>query len=148
MESWVYYTFSIIILYAIWAIGMEILVKKYKSCACISLQTYMFAGLIAFILFYYHIKNGCDHYNNVSDIFSAPKILLIGLIIVAFVIILANRTWVKAVSVSNAGFVSAISNSYVVIVTLLSAYLFKTKIKPLQYLGIGAIIGGCYLLSK
>lgn len=148
MEGWVYYTFSIIILYAIWALGMEILVKKYKNCACISLQTYIFAGIIAFILFYYHIKKGCDHYHCVSDIFSAPKILLIGLIIVAFVIILANRTWTKAVSLSNAGFVSAISNSYVVIVTILSAYLFKTKIKPLQYLGIGSIIGGCYLLSR
>jgi len=79
---------------------------------------------------------------------SSPKILLIGLIIIAFVIILANRTWVKAVSQSNAGFVSAISNTYIVIVTILSAYLFKTEIKPIQYLGIGAIIGGCYLLAK
>ena len=148
MEGLVYYTFSIIILYAIWAIGMEIIVKKYTNCACISLQTYIFAGLISFILFYYHIKKGCDHYHCVSDIFSAPKLLLVGLIIVAFVIILANITWIKAVSLSNAGLVSAISNSYIVIVTLLSAYLFKTKIKPLQYLGISAIIGGCYLLTR
>jgi drug/metabolite transporter (DMT)-like permease len=148
MEAWVYHTFTIIILYAIWAIGMEILVKKYSNCACISLQTYIFAGIIASILFYHHIQKGCVHYKCVSDIMSAPRVLLIGLIIVSFVIIMANRTWIKAVSLSNSGFVSAVSSTYIVIVTLLSAYLFKTKVKPIQYLGIGLIVGGCYLLAK
>ena len=148
MEGWIYNTLFIIILYAVWALGMEIVVKKYTTCTCISLQTYMFAGLFALVLFCNHIKSGCPHYKSLSDIVKAPKVIIFWLIIVSLAIILANRSWIKAVKDTNSGFVSAITNSYIVIVTIISAYLFNTKITTIQYAGIASIVAGCYLLSK
>lgn len=148
MKSWIYNILYIIILYAVWALGMEIIVKKYTNCTCISLQTYMFAGLFALILFCNHIKNGCPHYKSINDIIKAPKGIIIWLIIISLAIIFANQSWLKAVKRTNSGFVSAITNSYIVIVTIISAYLFNTKITPIQYTGIASIIGGCYLLSR
>lgn len=148
MESWIYNILFIIILYAVWALGMEIIVKKYTNCTCISLQTYMFAGLFASILFCNHIRNGCHHYKSINDIIRTPKGIIFWLIIISLAIIIANQSWVKAVKQTNSGFVSAITNSYIVIVTIISAYLFNTKIKTIQYVGIASIIGGCYLLTK
>jgi uncharacterized membrane protein len=140
--------FIIIILYSIWALGLELLSKKYSQCECLSLQTYIFAGTIASIFLFFHIKKGCNHYKNISDITKTPIKVLLCIVIISIAIVWANRAWYKAVNKTNSGFVSALTSSYIILVAIISAHMYRTKIKMSQYIGIGSIITGCYLLSK
>jgi drug/metabolite transporter (DMT)-like permease len=146
MEHWIYNIAIIIVLYSIWALGLELLSKKYSSCECLSLQTYIFAGTIALILLLFHIKKGCTHYKSISDIKNTPLLILIGLIIIACAIVMANRHWYQAVNKVNSGFISATTSTYIVLVTFASAYLYRTKISTKQYIGIATILGGTFLL--
>ncbi len=146
MEHWIYNIFIIIILYSIWALGLELLSKKYSNCECLSLQTYIFAGIIASVVMYFHIKKGCTQYKSISDVKNTPLLVLIGIIIIACAIVTANRHWYKAVNKVNSGFISATTSTYIILVTLASSYLYRTKISFKQYIGIGTILGGTYLL--
>ena len=148
MNSVLYYIIIIIVLYSIWTIIMEAISKKYSSCFCITLKTYIFAGVLAIILLYFHIKNGCKHHESLLDITKTPLIILASLILVAMTSLMSNRYWLKAVNKANSGYVVAMTNIYIVVVAILSVYFFKTKIKPTQYLGMLIIMGGCYLLTK
>ncbi len=148
MNSVISYIVIIIVLYSMWTIIMEAISKNYSSCFCITLKTYIFAGIMALILMYFHVKNDCKHHDTLKDIINTPIIIIIGLILVSLVIIISNKYWLKAVTQSNSGFVSALSNVYIVIVAILSAFLFKSKIKQQHYFGILAIVGGSYLLTK
>ena len=148
MDHWIYNVALIIILYSVWALGLELLSKKYSTCECLSLQTYIFAGLIALIILFFHIKKGCNHYKSITDIKKTPMIILIGLVVIALTIVLANRVWYKAVSKVNSGVLAAVTNSYIILVAIASAYLYRTKIKTTQYIGIGCIMFGSYMLTK
>ena len=138
----------IIVLTSLWTIIIEAISKNYSSCFCITLKTYIFAGIISMILMYFHIKNDCKHHHTFKDIINTPIIIIIGIILISLIIIIINKYWLKAVKHTNSGFVSAFSNLYIVIVAILSAFLFKSKIKQKQYLGILTIIVGSYLLIK
>lgn len=146
MEHWIYNIIIIIVLYSIWALGLELLSKKYSSCECLSLQTYIIAGVIATIIMLFHIKKGCTNYKSISDVKNTPLLVLIGVIIIACAIVMANRHWYQAVSKVNSGLISATTSTYIILVTLVSAYLYRTKITAKQYIGIGTILGGTYLL--
>ena len=147
MNSAISYIVIIIVLYSIWTIIMEAISKNYSSCFCITLKIYIFAGIISLILMYFHVKNDCKHHDTIKDIIKTPLIILIALIFISLIII-SNKYWLQAVTYTNSGFVSALSNGYIIIVAILSAFLFKSKIKKLHYFGILAIIGGSYLLTK
>lgn len=140
--------FIIVILYSVCALGLELLSKTYSKCECLSLQTYIFAGTIASILLFFHIRKGCEHYKNMTDIINTPSKVMICIVIIALAIVWANRAWYKAVNHTNSGFVSALTNSYIVLVAIASAYLYRTSISISQYIGIGSIIVGSYLLTK
>ena len=148
MKPWIYNIIIIVILYSIWSLGLEFLSKQYTNCECMSMQTYIFAGIIATIMLILHINNGCENYKKINDIAKMPMIIFICLTIIAIAIVWANKAWYKAVNHVNSGFVSAMSSSYIIIVTIISAYLFRTKITKEQYIGIGLMMGGCYLLAK
>ena len=148
MEHWIYNIFIIIVLYSIWALGLELLSKKYSRCECLSLQTYIFAGVMAMILLLFHIKKGCKHYKSIKDFKNTPLIILLGLVIISSAIVWANRQWYQAVNKVNSGIISATTSTYIILVTIVSAYLYRTKISTKQYIGIGTILGGIFLLVK
>lgn len=58
----------------------------------------------------------------------------------------ANRQWYQAVNKVNSGIISATTSTYIILVTIVSAYLYRTKISTKQYFGIGTILVGTYLL--
>jgi len=148
MNSAINYIILIIVLYSIWTIIMEAISKKYSSCFCITLKTYIFAGIIALIFMYFHTKHDCQHHDSIKDIFNMPIVILIGLVLIACASLMGNKYWLKAVNTTNSGFVVGLTNIYIVIVALLSVFLFNTKMNNYNYLGIFTIIGGTYLLTK
>ena len=148
MNSVTYYIILIIVMYAIWTIIIEAISKKYSNCFCITLKIYIFAGVIALLLMHYHVKNGCSHHESLTEIAQMPIAVLLGILLIAIMSIMANRYWIKAVENTNSGYVSALTSINIVIVAILSAFLFKSKITRQHYFGILAIIGGTYLLVK
>lgn len=148
MNTSLYYIILIIVIYAIWTIIIEAIAKKYSNCFCITLKIYIFAGVISLLLMYFHTKNGCKHHESLNEIIKTPFIVLLGIILIALMTIMANRYWIKAVENTNSGYVTALTSTNIIIVAILSAFLFKSKITKQDYLGIFAIIGGTYLLVK
>lgn len=148
MNTSLYYIILIIVMYAIWTIIIEAISKKYSNCFCITLKIYIFAGVISLLLMYFHIKNGCTHHESLTEISQMPISVLLGILLIAIMSIMANRYWIKAVETTNSGYVSALTSTNIVIVAILSAFFFKSKITRQNYLGILAIIGGTYLLVK
>ena len=148
MNSGINYIILIIVLYTIWTILMEAISKNYSSCFCIILKINIFAGLLALILLYFHTKKECKHHHSIKEIFNMPYIILFGLVLIAMTSVICNKYWLKAVKTTNSGYVVGLSNIHVVIVAILSVFLFKTKMNKHNYLGIVAIIGGSYLLTK
>ena len=148
MNKSLYYIILIIVMYAIWAIIIEGISKKYSNCFCITLKIYIFAGVIALLLMHYHVKNGCSHHESLTEIAQMPFVVLLGILLIAIMGIISNRYWIKVVETTNSGYVSALTSINIIIVAILSAFLFKSKITRQHYLGIFAIIGGTYLLVK
>ena len=70
--------------------------QKYSSCFCITLKTYIFAGVIALILMYFHVKNDCNHHDSLKDIINMPIMVLIGIVLIACASLLGNKLWLKA----------------------------------------------------
>jgi drug/metabolite transporter (DMT)-like permease len=148
MNSVTYYIILIIVMYALWTIILEGISKKYSTCFCITLKIYIFAGVIALLLMHYHVKNGCSHHESLTEIAKMPISVLVGILLIAIMSIMANKYWIKAIEDKNAGYVSALTSTYIIIVAIASAFLFKSKITRQHYFGILAIIGGTYLLVK
>jgi drug/metabolite transporter (DMT)-like permease len=148
MNTGLYYIILIIIMYAIWSIMIEAITKKYSNCFCITLKIYIFAGAIALLLMYFHVKNGCTHHESLTQLANMPAIILLGILLISLMSILSNRYWIKAVENTNSGYVSALTSINIIIVAILSAFLFKSNITKMNYLGILTIIGGTYLLVK
>ena len=148
MNNVTYYIILIIVMYALWTIILEGISKKYSTCFCITLKIYIFAGVISLLLMYFHVKNGCKHHESLMEIAQMPLTILIGLLLIAIMSIMTNKYWIKAIEDKNAGYVTALTSTYIIIVAIASAFLFKSKITRQHYLGILAIIGGTYLLVK
>jgi len=150
MEKWIYYSLILVIIYIIWTIMFEYVIKKHTDCLCISLFTYIIAGIISILILKNHIHTGeCKHYESISDIKNISKTLLLFLIIMAICIILVNKYWAHALSHGgNSGHITSISNLSIIFVTVISTYLFDTKIKKEHIIGIGLMLGGSYFLTK
>ena len=149
MEKWIKYSLYLVILYTIWTLIFEYIIKKHTNCFCVTLLTYVFAGTIALILLFNHIKKDCKHMDKLTDINNIPSIVLALIILVSFCIISTNKLWLKALeNGKNSGYVGSISNLYIVFVTILSSYIFAHKIDNNSIIGIIMMTGGAYLLAK
>lgn len=149
MEKWIKYSLYLVILYTIWTLIFEYIIKKHTNCFCVTLLTYIFAGTIALVLLFNHIKKDCKHMDKLTDINNIPLIVLALIILVSFCIISTNKLWLKALeNGKNSGYVGSISNLYIVFVTILSSYIFAHKINNKGIMGIIMMLGGAYLLAK
>jgi len=149
MEKWIYYSVLIVIVYVVWTSLYEYMVKKYTKCFCTILILYLIVGVLAFIFLLRHINNGCSHYKSITDIKNTPKIIFLFLIIMALCVIISNKLFVNGVSTGvNAGYIGSISNLYIIFVTIISSYLFNTKISNKNIFGIILMFGGAYLVSR
>ena len=148
MQEWLKYSIYLIILYTIWTIIFEYIVKKHTSCFCITLKTYIIAGILAFIYLIYHIKHNCKHFNNLSDIKNISSVLLLLIVFMALCVLITNKLWINALDHNvNAGYIGSISNMYIILVTIISAYLFNSNITKKNIFGIIIMITGAYLIS-
>lgn len=149
MEKWIKYSLYLAILYTIWTIIFEYIIKKYTNCFCVTLLTYIFAGTLALILLFNHIKKDCKHMNKLTDINNLSPIILGLIVLIGFCIISTNKLWIKTLeNGKNAGYVGSISNLYIVFVTILSSYIFAHKIDNNSIIGIILMLVGAYLIAK
>ncbi len=150
MEKWLYYSIILIIVYIIWTIIFEYIAKKHTNCFCVTLFTYIIAGLICIILLHNHIYSGkCKHFGNFGDIKDISKPVLFFIIILSVCIIISNRMWMNGISSGgNSGYIGSVSNLYIIFVTVISAYMFKNKIKKEHIAGILLMTGGAFLIAK
>lgn len=148
MEPWIKYSIGIAVLYTLWTILWEFLIKENKSkCYCLSFKVYIMAGIIAFIFLIFHVKSKCDDHDTISDIFKETKSVYILFIIIAICILIANYYWVKAMETdTNVGYITTIANLSVIIITLFSAYKYSYKIKLKHVLGIFITLFGAHLI--
>jgi len=148
MELWIKYSIFIAVLYTLWTILWEVLIKKNKEkCHCLSLKVYVMVGIVAFLYLIFHIKYKCNHHEKISDIFKESKSIYLLFIVIAICILISNYYWVKAVETDiNAGYVSTISNLSVIIVTLFSAYKYSYKITLKHIIGIFITLYGAHLV--
>jgi drug/metabolite transporter (DMT)-like permease len=148
MKDWLKYSFGLVFVYTLWTLIFEYIVKKHSDCFCSILFVYIFAGILATFVLLSHIKKDCKLYKKITDIKTMPIFILILIVIISVCVIISNKLWVNALKYSNSGYIGSISNLYIVFVTILSAYLFKTKVSMINGAGIGAMLFGAYLLSK
>jgi drug/metabolite transporter (DMT)-like permease len=148
MENWLKYSLYIVIFYTLWTIVFEYIIKRYTDCFCIILITYVLTGILALLYLQYHIKTDCKIFNNIGDIKKIPNIILLFMVIIALSVLITNKLWIKALeNNTNAGYVGSIANMYIIFVTLISAYLFQSKLTLKNIGGIIIMLGGAYLLS-
>jgi len=148
MQLWLKYSIFIAVLYTLWTILWELLIKKSKSkCYCQSLKVYIVAGIIAFLFLIFHIKSNCGHHEKISDIFKESKSIYILFIVISVCILISNYFWVKAIELdTNAGYITTIANLSVIVITLFSAYKYSYKIKLKHIIGIFITIYGAHLV--
>jgi uncharacterized membrane protein len=148
MQSWIKYSIIIAILYAIWTIMWESLIKNNKKdCYCLALKIYLITGIIVFIFLIFHAKLTCKDHNGVIDLFKESKKTYLYIILISLCILLSTVLWVKAIKTSiNAGFITTITNMSVIIITLYSAYRFKSRLDIKHLIGILITIYGAHLV--
>jgi uncharacterized membrane protein len=148
MEKWVLYSLFVVIIYAIWTLIYEEIIKKHDNCFCMQLKIFMIVGILAFLYFLYHIQSDCNHGKTIKESLNAlSKKAYIYIIIIAMLSILANKFILKAITdKGNSGYVYSVTNIYIVIVTFASAYLYNTQIKKKDILGVITIIAGSGIL--
>ena len=122
MHLWIKYSILIAILYTLWTILWEFLIKNNKSkCYCLSLKVYVIAGIIAFLFLIFHIKSNCTNHENIIDIFKEPKSIYVIFIVISICILISNYFWVKAIELNtNSGYITTIANLSAIIITLFS----------------------------
>ena len=149
MEKWIVYSLIVVIIYAIWTLIYEEIVKKHDNCFCMQLKIYMIVGILSFLYFLYHIQSDCNHGKTIKEsINGTSNKAYLYIIIIAILSIMANKFILKAIlDKGNSGYVYSIANTYIIIVTLASAYLYNTEIKKKDIMGIFAIIAGSAILS-
>lgn len=148
MQIWIKYSILIAIIYTLWTILWEILLKNSKSkCFCRSLKVYIIAGVISFLFLIYHIKNNCNHHNTISDIFKESKSAYALFFVIAICSLLSNYFWVKAIKTdTNSGYITTITNLSVILITLFSAYKYSYKITLKHVIGIIITLFGAHLV--
>ena len=148
MQLWLKYSILIAVIYTLWTILWEFLLKKSKSkCYCHSLKVYIMAGVIAFLFLIYHIKTKCEHHENIIDIFKESKSIYALFIVISICILISNYYWVKAIELdTNAGYITTIANLSVIVITLFSAYKYSYKIKLKHIIGIFVTLYGAHLV--
>lgn len=148
MQLWLKYSILIAVIYTLWTILWEFLIKKSKSkCYCNSLKVYVIAGIIAFVFLIYHIKTKCKHHENITDIFKESKSIYTLFFFISLCILISNYLWVKALKLYiNAGYITTITNLSVIIITLFSAYKYSYKIKLKHIIGIFVTLYGAHLV--
>jgi uncharacterized membrane protein len=149
MEEWLMYSLIVVIIYTVWTILYEEILKKHDDCACMPLKMYMIVGILALIYFIYHVKHECKHGDKIThSLKSTNSKVFIYISIIAVFVLLSNRFLLKAiVDKGNSGYVYSITNMYIIMVTILSAYLYNTKIEKKHIIGIVAIIFGSGVLA-
>ena len=107
-------------------------------------------GILGFLALYLHIKYECTYVKSISESFtSTPTLIYIIIITIAILLVLSNYFVNKSVNAGgNVGFVFALANTYVVPVTLLSAYLYNTGLSLEKMIGTIVILIGSYLIIK
>ncbi len=149
MEEWLVYSLIVVIIYTVWTLLYEEIVKKHDDCACMPLKMYMIVGVLALIFFIYHVKHECKHGDKISScIKSTNTKVFIYISVIAIFILLSNRFLLKAIiEKGNSGYVYSITNMYIIMVTILSAYLYNTKVERKHMIGIAAILVGSGILA-
>jgi uncharacterized membrane protein len=150
MEKWLYYSIILILVYIVWTIVFEYIAKKHTNCFCVTLFTYIFAGIICILLLHNHIYSGkCKHFGNFGDIKDMSKQVAFFILILSVCIIISNRMWMNGLSSGgNSGYIGSVSNLYIIFVTFISAYMFKNKINKENIFGILLMTGGAFLIAK
>ena len=148
MYSWVYYSLLIIIIYTIWTVTYEVIIKNHDNCLCVPLKMYIITGIFAVLFYLYHINTECKHGNTIN-IFNTTSIkVILMLAFISFLILLSNRYWLKAlIKKGNSGYVAALTNTYIILVTFISAYMYNNSIEKQHVAGIFAIIIGSAMLA-
>ncbi len=148
MKEWIKYSLYLVILYTLWTIIFEYIIKKYTNCFCVTLATYVVAGILAFIFLVYHIKYSCKHFDNLGDVRNTSGVILVLILFMGLCVLITNKLWSKAIDNNiNAGYIGSISNLYIIFVTIISSYLFTHKISNKKVIGIISMLLGTYLIS-
>ena len=149
MEEWLIYSLIVVIIYTVWTMLYEEVVKKHDDCLCMPLKMYILVGIFAVFFLFYHVKNECKHGTDIKNTIQSTNLkslLYIGLI--AILILMANRFLLKAIlDKGNSGYVYSVTNMYIIIVTVLSAYFYNTEIKKKHIFGILTILVGSGILA-
>lgn len=150
MNLWVKYSLLVLTCYMVWTLLWEYGIKKHRECSCMTFQILIVGGILGFLALYLHIKYECEHVKNISECFSTTPSYIYGIVItIALLMVLSNYFVNKSVNVGgNAGTVFALANTYVVPVTLLSAYLYKTGLSTEKIIGTFVVLMGSYLIIK
>jgi uncharacterized membrane protein len=150
MEPWLYYALVIAIIYTIWTILQEYIIKKHDDCSCINFKIYIIAGLIAFLYLLYHVKSReCKHSKTITDVlkYSDNKVWIM-ILIIGILVIIATRYWTFAViDNGNSGYVTAVTNISIVFITLYSSYAYTNRIDIQKIFGMILTIIGIGLIS-
>lgn len=148
MQLWLKYSIIIAVIYTLWTILWEILIKKNKTkCYCLSLKVYVIVGIIAFLFLIFHIKSNCNDHKKITDIFKESKSIYFIFIIISICVLISNYFWVKAIELdTNSGYITTIANLSVIIITLFSAYKYSYKITLKHVIGIIITLFGAHLV--
>jgi drug/metabolite transporter (DMT)-like permease len=150
MKKWFMYSLIVVIIYTLWTLLYEQIIKKQDDCFCMPLKIYMIVGILAFLFFLYHVKNECKHACTIKENIM-EKTSFKGysyIFIIAILILLSNRFILNAIiDKGNSGYVYSIANTYIIVVTLISAYMSNTTINKKDIIGIFAILTGTTIIS-
>jgi len=150
MEPWLYYTIIIALIYTIWTIMQEYIIKKHDNCFCINLKIYIIAGIVAFLYLLYHVNSAeCNHSKSLKDVltYSDNKVWLI-ILIIGILIIVATKYWLFAVvGNGNSGYVNAVSNLSIIFIALYSSYAYSKHFDMQKIIGMILMLAGIGLIS-
>jgi uncharacterized membrane protein len=150
MNLWVKYSLLVLTCYMVWTLLWEYGIKKHRECSCMTFQILIIGGILGFLALYLHIKYECEHVKNIAECFSStPTLIYVIILTIAMLMVISNYFVNKSVNHGgNAGTVFALANTYVVPVTLLSAYFYKTGLSTEKIIGTFVVLVGSYLIIK
>jgi uncharacterized membrane protein len=134
----------------VWTLLWEYGIKKHRECSCMTFQILIVGGILGFLALQLHIKYECNNVKNITECFSStPTFIYVIIVTIAMLMVVSNYFINKSVNAGgNAGTVFALANTYVVPVTLLSAYLYKTGLSTEKIIGTFVVLVGSYLIIK
>lgn len=144
MEVWVHYGIITIIIYSIWELLWEFVMKHHDACWCTSLITIISGGIISFIVLFFHIQEKGHQYGKAMSSITWFWLFIMGIFMVSINYFYSNS--IK--NGKNIGIVSCFTSSYILIVFLISGYVNKTEITIENLFGILMILVGMYFIQK